>query len=43
MSTTLSQTGWQVMLGRDEEMQPGSVDFQNFPQGFGFAGRDATF
>ena len=31
------------MLGRDEQMQPGFVDFQNFAQGFGFAGRKAIF
>ena len=29
----LSQTAWSVMLGRDEQMQPGFVDFQNFAQG----------
>ena len=31
------------MLGRDEKMQPGFVDFPNFAQGFGFgfAGREA--
>ena len=38
----LSQTGWQTMLDRDEQMQPGFVDFQNFAQGFGFARRKAT-
>ena len=27
------------MLGRDEDMQPGFVDFPNFSQGFGFASR----
>ena len=31
------------MLGRDEQMQPGFVDFQNFSQGFGFARREASF
>ena len=30
------------MLGRDEQMQPGFVDFQNFAQGFGFARREAV-
>ena len=29
------------MLGRDEKMQPGFVDFSNFAQGIGFAGREA--
>ena len=29
------------MLGRDEEMQPRFVDFQNFVQDFGFASREA--
>ena len=31
------------MLGREEQMQPGFVDFQNFAQGFCFAGREAIF
>ena len=31
------------MLGRGEQMQPGFVHFQNFPQGFGFASREAIF
>ena len=31
------------MLGRDEEMQLGFVDFQNFAQGFGFVSRQAIF
>ena len=31
------------MLGRDEQMQPGFVDFQNFVWSFGFAGREAIF
>ena len=31
------------MLGRDKQMQPGPVDFQNFAQGFGFARREAIF
>ena len=31
------------MLGRDEQMQPEFVDFQNFAQGFGFARRKAIF
>ena len=30
------------MLGRDEKMQPGFVDFPNFAQWFGFAGREAA-
>ena len=29
------------MLGRDEKMQPGFVDFPNFTQGVGFASREA--
>ena len=29
------------MLSRDEQMQPGFVDFQTFAQGFGFARREA--
>ena len=29
------------MLGGDEKMQPGFVDFSNFAQGFGFAIREA--
>ena len=28
------------MLGRDENMQPEFVDFPNFAQGLGFAGRN---
>ena len=32
-----------AMLGRDEQTQPGFVDFQNFVQGFGFASREAIF
>ena len=35
----LSQTQWQFMLGRDEKIQPGFVDSQNFAHGFGFASR----
>ena len=35
----LSQTQWQFMLGRDEKIQLGFVDSQNFAQGFGFASR----
>ena len=31
------------MLGRDEQMRPGFIDFQNFAQGFGFASSEATF
>ena len=31
------------MLGRDEQMQPGFVEFYNFDQGFGFARREAIF
>ena len=31
------------MLGRDEQIQPGFVDFQNFAQGFRFARRKAMF
>ena len=31
------------MLGRDEKMQPGFVDFPNFAQGFGYASREAIF
>ena len=30
------------MLGRDEKMQPGFVDFPNFSQGIGFATFEAT-
>ena len=29
------------MLGKDENMQPGFVDFPNSPQSFGFASREA--
>ena len=29
------------MFGRDEQMQPGFVEFQNFAQSFGFARREA--
>ena len=29
------------MLGRDEKMQPGFVDFPTFAQGIGFASRNA--
>ena len=29
------------MLGRNENMWPGFVDFLNFAQGFGFASREA--
>ena len=29
------------MLGRDEKMQLGFVDFPNFDQGFGFVSREA--
>ena len=29
------------MLGRDEKMLPGFVDFPNFAQGFRFASREA--
>ena len=29
------------MLGMDEKMLPGFVDFRNFTQGFGFASREA--
>ena len=29
------------MLGRDEKMQPGFVNFTNFAQGIGFAIREA--
>ena len=39
----LSQTGWRSMLGRDEQMQSGFVNFQNFAHGFGFARREAIF
>ena len=39
----LSQTEWQSMLGKDEQMQPGFADFQNFAQGFGFDTREAIF
>ena len=35
----LSQTRWQFMLGRDEKIQPGFVDSQNFTKEFGFASR----
>ena len=35
--SVLSQTGWQSMLGRDEETQIGFVDFQIFAQDFGIA------
>ena len=31
------------MLGRDEQMQPGLIDSQDFCQGFGFASRQAIF
>ena len=31
------------MLGRDEKMQPGSIDFSNFTQGFSFVNRDDIF
>ena len=31
------------MLSRDEQMQQGFVDFQNFAQGFSFARREAIF
>ena len=31
------------MLGRDERMQPGFVDFQTFAQGFGFSRKEAIF
>ena len=31
------------MLGRDEKMQQGLVDFPNFNQGFGFASKEAIF
>ena len=30
------------MLGSDEQMQPGFFDFQDFANGFGFSGREAT-
>ena len=29
----LSQTGWQSVLAKDEQMQSGFVDFQGFAQG----------
>ena len=29
------------MLVRDEQMQPGFIDFQTFAQGFGFVNREA--
>ena len=29
------------MLGKDEKMKPGFVDFPNFGQGFGFDSREA--
>ena len=31
------------MLGRDEQIQPEFVEFQNFAHGFGFARREAIF
>ena len=31
------------MLGRDKQMQPGFVDFQNFAQSFDFSRREAIF
>ena len=31
------------MLGRDEQMQRGFADFQNFAQGFSFARREVMF
>ena len=31
------------MLGRDEQMQPGFVDFQNFSQGLAFARKGGYF
>ena len=32
-----------IHVGRDEQMQPGFVDFQDFAQDFGFASRVAIF
>ena len=37
----LSQSECQFLLGSDEKMLPGFVDFPNFFQGFGFANREA--
>ena len=31
------------MFGRDEQIQPGFVDFQNFTHDFGFAIREGIF
>ena len=31
------------MLGRDEQMQPGFTDFQDFAQGHGFGSKEAIF
>ena len=31
------------MLGRDEQIQQGFADFQNFAQGFGFDSRETIF
>ena len=31
------------MFGRDEQMQSGFVNFQNFAQGFGFTSGEAIF
>ena len=39
--SVLFQTGRQFMSGKDEQTQPGFVDFQNFAQCSGFASREA--
>ena len=38
--SVLPQIEWQFMLGRDEQMQSGFVDFRNFAQEFGFASKE---